>query len=77
MVAGERGISVSAAVMSFEHEGFPVNLLDTPGQRDFSPVGFQRGHLPHPDRGPTHHPPPQAAQAGEGAGLPGHDTPQQ
>jgi len=31
----ERGISVSSAVMSFEHQGFAFNLLDPPGQ-DFS-----------------------------------------
>ncbi len=24
----------------------------TPGHQDFSPVGFQRGHLPHAERGP-------------------------
>jgi translation elongation factor EF-4 len=29
----ERGISVSSAVMSFEHEGLAFNLLDTPGHR--------------------------------------------
>jgi peptide chain release factor 3 len=27
----ERGISVSSAVMSFEHDGLAFNLLDTPG----------------------------------------------
>src|SRR5271169_392450 len=32
----ERGISVSSAVMSFEHEGLAFNLLDTPGHEDFS-----------------------------------------
>ncbi|MBR9971277.1 peptide chain release factor 3 [Magnetospirillum sulfuroxidans] len=32
----ERGISVSASVMSFEHEGLSYNLLDTPGHEDFS-----------------------------------------
>ena len=32
----ERGISVSSAVMSFEHGGFAFNLLDTPGHQDFS-----------------------------------------
>jgi peptide chain release factor 3 len=32
----ERGISVSAAVMSFEHDGIAFNLLDTPGHQDFS-----------------------------------------
>ena len=42
----ERGISVSSAVMTFEHDGLTFNLLDTPG-----PPGFQRGHLSHADRG--------------------------
>jgi peptide chain release factor 3 len=32
----ERGISVSASVMTFEHEGLLYNLLDTPGHEDFS-----------------------------------------
>jgi peptide chain release factor 3 len=32
----ERGISVSASVMTFEHEGLTFNLLDTPGHQDFS-----------------------------------------
>jgi peptide chain release factor 3 len=32
----ERGISVSSAVMSFEHGGLAYNLLDTPGHQDFS-----------------------------------------
>jgi len=40
-VERERGISVSSAVMSFEHEGLAFNLLDTPGHQDFSPSGFQ------------------------------------
>jgi peptide chain release factor 3 len=35
-VERERGISVSSAVMNFEHEGFAFNLLDTPGHQDFS-----------------------------------------
>jgi peptide chain release factor 3 len=34
-VERERGISVSSAVMSFEHEGLAFNL-DTPGPQDFS-----------------------------------------
>jgi hypothetical protein len=42
-VERERGISVSSAVMSFEHEGLAFNLLDTPGRQDFSLLGFQRG----------------------------------
>jgi peptide chain release factor 3 len=41
------GISVSSAVMSFEHEGLAFNLLDTPGHQDFSPMGF-RGTLTAP-----------------------------
>src|SRR6201996_5801234 len=32
----ERGISVSASVMSFDHDGLMFNLLDTPGHEDFS-----------------------------------------
>jgi peptide chain release factor 3 len=32
----ERGISVSASVMTFEYEGLVFNLLDTPGHEDFS-----------------------------------------
>jgi peptide chain release factor 3 len=32
----ERGISVSSAVMTFEHDGLVFNLLDTPGHQDFS-----------------------------------------
>jgi peptide chain release factor 3 len=35
-VERERGISVSSAVMSFEHDGIAFNLLDTPGHQDFS-----------------------------------------
>ncbi|MEM6410144.1 MAG: peptide chain release factor 3 [Pseudomonadota bacterium] len=32
----DRGISVSASVMTFEHEDLVFNLLDTPGHEDFS-----------------------------------------
>ena len=32
----ERGISVTASVLQFDHGGFRVNLLDTPGHQDFS-----------------------------------------
>ena len=32
----QRGISVSSSVMHFDHRGFRVNILDTPGHRDFS-----------------------------------------
>ena len=32
----ERGISVSASVMTFEHDDLMFNLLDTPGHEDFS-----------------------------------------
>jgi peptide chain release factor 3 len=39
-VERERRISVSSAVMSFEHEGLAFNLLGTSGHRDFSPKGF-------------------------------------
>ena len=32
----ERGISVSSTVLQFEYRGYCINLLDTPGHRDFS-----------------------------------------
>ncbi|NTV52537.1 MAG: peptide chain release factor 3 [Candidatus Firestonebacteria bacterium] len=32
----QRGISVASAVMSFEYRGLKINLLDTPGHKDFS-----------------------------------------
>ena len=34
-VERERGISVSSAVMSFEHVRLAFNLLDTPGHQEF------------------------------------------
>jgi peptide chain release factor 3 len=37
----ERGISVSSAVMTFEHDGIVFNLLDTPGHQDFSEDTFR------------------------------------
>ena len=35
-VERERGISVTASVMTFEYDGCTFNLLDTPGHEDFS-----------------------------------------
>ena len=32
----ERGISVTASVMTFEYDEKTINLLDTPGHKDFS-----------------------------------------
>jgi peptide chain release factor 3 len=32
----QRGISVSSTVLQFEYDGYCVNLLDTPGHKDFS-----------------------------------------
>ncbi len=32
----ERGISVTSSVLQFEYQGFEINLLDTPGHKDFS-----------------------------------------
>jgi len=32
----ERGISVTTSVMKFHYRDFEINLLDTPGHRDFS-----------------------------------------
>src|ERR1700722_1755559 len=32
----KRGISVSSTVLQFDYDGYRVNLLDTPGHKDFS-----------------------------------------
>lgn len=32
----QRGISVATSVMAFEYKGFKINLLDTPGHKDFA-----------------------------------------
>src|ERR1043166_625816 len=32
----KRGISVSSTGLQFDYDGYRVNLLDTPGHRDFS-----------------------------------------
>ena len=32
----QRGISVTSSVLQFEHRGYRLNLLDTPGHQDFS-----------------------------------------
>ncbi len=32
----QRGISISASVLQFEYQGHQINLLDTPGHKDFS-----------------------------------------
>ncbi|MEY4939486.1 MAG: hypothetical protein RIQ93_1221 [Verrucomicrobiota bacterium] len=32
----QRGISISSTVLQFDYSGFAVNLLDTPGHKDFS-----------------------------------------
>ena len=32
----KRGISVSSTVLQFDYEGYQINLLDTPGHKDFS-----------------------------------------
>ena len=32
----KRGISVTSSVMSFDYEGYRINILDTPGHQDFS-----------------------------------------
>jgi peptide chain release factor 3 len=39
-VERERGISISSAVMSFEHQELTFNLLETPGHQGFSPLGI-------------------------------------
>ncbi|MBF0342299.1 MAG: peptide chain release factor 3 [Magnetococcales bacterium] len=40
-VERERGISVTASVMTFEYDGHVINLLDTPGHADFSEDTFR------------------------------------
>lgn len=37
----QRGISVATSVMSFEYKGILVNLLDTPGHKDFAEDTFR------------------------------------
>lgn len=32
----QRGISVATSVMGFEYKGFKINILDTPGHKDFA-----------------------------------------
>ncbi|MDG1045697.1 MAG: GTP-binding protein, partial [Bacteroidia bacterium] len=32
----QRGISVATSVMSFEYKGTKINILDTPGHKDFA-----------------------------------------
>ena len=32
----QRGISITSSVMQFQHNGFCINILDTPGHQDFS-----------------------------------------
>src|ERR1700683_2894916 len=32
----QRGISISSSVLNFEYAGSQINLLDTPGHKDFS-----------------------------------------
>src|SRR5688572_27399042 len=32
----QRGISVATSVMAFDYKGYRVNLLDTPGHKDFA-----------------------------------------
>jgi peptide subunit release factor RF-3 len=46
-VERERGIPVSPAVVSFEHERLALNLLDTPRQ-DFADWDFSAVHLSVP-----------------------------
>jgi peptide chain release factor 3 len=40
----KRGISVSSTVLQFDYRGFRINLLDTPGHKDFSEDYLPRAH---------------------------------
>lgn len=37
----QRGISVSTSVLAFEYEGIKINILDTPGHKDFAEDTFR------------------------------------
>src|SRR5436853_943705 len=37
----QRGISVATSVMGFEYEGYKINILDTPGHKDFAEDTFR------------------------------------
>ncbi|MFM8316492.1 MAG: GTP-binding protein, partial [Deltaproteobacteria bacterium] len=37
----QRGISISTSVLQFGYDGYQVNLLDTPGHKDFSEDTFR------------------------------------
>ncbi|MEX0965855.1 MAG: peptide chain release factor 3 [Bacteroidia bacterium] len=37
----QRGISVATSVMGFEYRGFKINILDTPGHKDFAEDTFR------------------------------------
>jgi peptide chain release factor 3 len=37
----QRGISVATSVMAFDYEGYKINILDTPGHRDFAEDTFR------------------------------------
>ncbi len=37
----QRGISVATSVMTFEYDGYLINLLDTPGHKDFAEDTFR------------------------------------
>jgi len=41
----QRGISVATSVMGFDYNGYKVNILDTPGHKDFA-----RRYVQNPDR---------------------------
>ncbi|MDR3266845.1 MAG: peptide chain release factor 3, partial [Tannerella sp.] len=37
----QRGISVATSVMAFDYEGYKINILDTPGHKDFAEDTFR------------------------------------
>jgi peptide chain release factor 3 len=37
----QRGISVATSVMGFEYNGYKVNILDTPGHKDFAEDSYR------------------------------------
>ena len=61
-VERERGISVSSAVMSFEHEGLAFNLLDTPGHQEIAHWDFSEDTYRTLTAVPPPFPPPLAGE---------------
>ncbi|WP_431216009.1 GTP-binding protein [Puia sp. P3] len=73
----QRGISVATSVMSFEYKGMLINLLDTPGHKDFAEDTYRTLTavdsviLGHRQRQRSRSPDPQTDGSMPDAGYPG------